>query len=66
MLPPNKKELEQRLIQRNQDKTEVITKRLKAYDVDVFHWTDYDHVIINDNLDHCFSQIEKIIAAAKK
>jgi len=66
LLPPNKKELEQRLIQRNQDKTEVITKRLKAYDVDVFHWTDYDHVIINDNLDHCFSQIEKIIAAAKK
>jgi len=66
LLPPNKQELEKRLIQRNQDKTDVISKRLKAYDDDIFHWADYDHVIINDNLDHCFSQIEKIISVAKK
>ena len=65
LVPPNKKELEKRLIQRNQDKTEVITKRLSAYDEDIFHWSDYDHVIINDNLDHCFSQIEKIITQVK-
>ena len=61
LVPPNKKELEKRLIQRNQDKSDVISKRLKAYDNDIFHWSDYDHVIINDNLDHCFNQIEKII-----
>ena len=66
LVPPNKQELEKRLIQRNQDKTDVISKRLKAYDDDIFHWADYDHVIINDNLDHCFSQIEKIISVAKK
>ena len=65
LVPPSKTELEKRLIQRNQDKTEVITKRLKAYDNDIFHWSDYDHVIINDNLDHCFSQIEKIIKEEK-
>ena len=65
LLPPNKKELEKRLIQRNQDKPEVIEKRLKAHDDDVYHWSDYDHVIINDNLDHCFIQIEKIIINAK-
>ena len=65
LVSPSKTELEKRLIQRNQDKTEVITKRLKAYDNDIFHWSDYDHVIINDNLDHCFSQIEKIIKEEK-
>ena len=65
LVPPNKKELEKRLVQRNQDKPEVITQRLKAYDDDIFHWSDYDHVIINDNLDHCFLQIEKIIIDAK-
>jgi guanylate kinase len=65
LVPPDKEELEKRLIQRNQDKTEVISKRLQAYDDDIFHWSDYDHVIINDNLDHCFSQIEKIITEAK-
>jgi len=60
ILPPDKKELENRLIQRNQDSINIIAKRLKAYDDDVFHWSDYDHVIINDNLEHCFLQIEKI------
>ena len=66
LLPPNKKELENRLIQRNQDNIDVISKRLKAYDDDIYHWSDYDHVIINDNLEHCFSQIEKIILSEKK
>ena len=65
LLPPNKKELENRLIQRNQDNIEIISKRLKAYDNDIHHWSDYDHVIINDNLEHCFSQIEKIILSEK-
>jgi len=63
LVPPNKKELENRLIQRNQDSPEVVTKRLEAYDIDIFHWSDYDYVIINDNLENCFSQIEKIIAS---
>jgi len=66
LLPPDKKELEKRLIQRNQDDIDIISKRLKAYDDDVHHWIDYDHVIINDNLEHCFSQIEKIIISEKK
>ena len=61
LLPPDKKELEKRLIQRNQDKLDTISDRLKAYDDDVHHWSDYDHVLINDNLELCFAQIEKII-----
>ena len=50
-----------RLIQRNQDNPNVIEKRLKSYDEDIFHWSDYDYVIINDSLENCFAQIEKII-----
>jgi guanylate kinase len=65
LLPPDKKELEKRLVQRNQDNIEIISKRLKTYDNDIYHWSDYDHVIINDNLEHCFSQIEKIILSEK-
>jgi guanylate kinase len=65
LLPPDKKELKNRLIQRNQDNVDIITKRLKAYDSDTNHWSDYDYVIINDNLEHCFSQIEKIILFEK-
>ena len=65
LLPPNKKELENRLVQRNQDIIDIVSKRLKAYDNDIHHWSDYDYVIVNDNLEHCFSQIEKIILSAK-
>ena len=66
LLPPNKKELKNRLIQRNQDNIEIISKRLEAYDNDIHHWSDYDHVLINDNLEHCYSQIEKIILSEKR
>ena len=66
ILPPNKKELEKRLIQRNQDQKKTVAKRLKSYEDDIIHWSDYDHIIINDNLEHCFSQIEKIIELNKK
>ena len=66
LLPPNKKELENRLVQRNQDNIDIISKRLNAYDNDIHHWSDYDHVIINDNLEHCFLQINKIILPEKK
>jgi guanylate kinase len=66
LLPPDKKELENRLIQRNQDKIDVISNRLKTYDKDIHHWSDYDYVIINDNLENCFLQIEKIILSEKK
>jgi guanylate kinase len=65
LLPPNKKELENRLVQRNQDNIDIISKRLEAYEIDIHHWSDYDHIIINDNLEHCFSQIEKIILLAE-
>jgi|TARA_B110000444_G_scaffold250444_1_gene276847 guanylate kinase len=61
ILPPNKEELKNRLISRSQDKEEVVTKRLKSYDADINHWSDYDCVVINDNLENCFQQIEKII-----
>ena len=64
-VPPDKKELEKRLVQRNQDNPKVISTRLKTYDNDIFNWSDYDHIIINDNLEQCFSQIEKIILSVK-
>jgi len=65
ILPPNKNELGKRLMQRNQDQKETVTKRLKSYNDDIIHWSDYDYVIINDNLELCFKQIEEIIKLNK-
>ena len=66
ILPPNKIELESRLFQRNQDNKEIVMKRLSSFDNDVTHWKEYDHIVINDNLENCFRQIEKIINLNKK
>ena len=30
------------------------------------HWNDYDYIVINNNLDACFKQIENIISIEKK
>ena len=65
ILPPSKEELKKRLIQRNQDKPEVVEERLKAYDSDSAHKKDYDFVVINDNLENCFKEVEKIILMKK-
>jgi len=65
ILPPSKKELKKRLIQRNQDKPDIVEERLKTYDSDSAHKQDYDYVIINDNLESCFKEVEKIILIKK-
>tara|TARA_B100001564_G_scaffold331506_1_gene317598 strand:+ start:220 stop:798 length:579 start_codon:yes stop_codon:yes gene_type:complete len=65
ILPPSKEELKKRLIQRNQDKADVVEERLKAYDTDSTHKKDYDFVVINDNLENCFKEVEKIILTKK-
>ena len=61
----DKKELKQRLIKRNQNSEGEIEKRFKAYDDDITHWSDYDYIIINKNLEVCFKQIEEIINSYK-
>jgi guanylate kinase len=65
IVPPNKEELKKRLIKRNQDSPSEVERRFKAYDQDIKHWKDYDYVIINENLEDCYKQIEKIILKNK-
>jgi len=65
VLPPDIKVLEKRLYDRNQDNKETVIKRLKSYEEDRSHWAEYDYIVINDNLENCFKQIEKIIDTSK-
>ena len=62
ILPPSKEELEKRLIARNQDGKESIKNRLLAYSKDIKHSSEYDHVVVNDNVEDCFNSIKKIIS----
>ena len=66
LIAKNKEELKNRLIKRNQNTKLEIDKRFKSFDEDIKHWSDYDYIIINDNLNSCFKQIENIILNKKK
>ena len=65
LIADNKEELNKRLLKRNQNTMEEISKRLNAFDDDIKHWNDYDFIVINKNLDICFKQIEDIILMYK-
>ena len=61
----SKKELKDRLNSRNQDSKVEVEKRLKSFDLDIKHWCDYDYIIINEDLENCFRQVENIILKHK-
>ncbi len=61
ILPPSLEELERRLRDRRTDRAEVIERRLRDARKDMLHWEEFDHVIINDDLDAAISALEAII-----
>lgn len=58
ILPPSVDELERRLRDRRTDAPEVIERRLRDAQSDMAHWDEFDHVIINDNLDQAVADLE--------
>ena len=61
----DKTSLRERLISRNQDSKIEVEKRLKSFEKDISYWSDYDYIVINENLENCFRQIENIILKYK-
>ena len=66
ILPPSKKVLFDRLSNRDMKDKLIAEERMKQFDRDVLHWINYDYVVINDDLDHCFLKIQKLIDAEIK
>ncbi|MEM7236788.1 MAG: guanylate kinase [Pseudomonadota bacterium] len=65
VLPPSIDELERRLRARAKDTEKVISHRMAQAEDEISHWAEYHYVLINDDLDRCFAQIETIIAAER-
>jgi len=61
ILPPSLQELERRLRSRATDSEKVIQRRLQDSISDINHWPEFDHVIVNDNLDTAISELENVI-----
>tara|TARA_B100001027_G_scaffold34085_1_gene20795 strand:+ start:80 stop:712 length:633 start_codon:yes stop_codon:yes gene_type:complete len=63
ILPPSKEILFERLSNRDMKDKLIVEERMQQFERDVLHWINYDYVIINDDLDKCFSKIKNLINA---
>jgi guanylate kinase len=63
ILPPSKDVLFKRLSNRDMKDKLIAEERMKQFSRDVLHWINYDYVVINDDLDICFSKIKDLIDA---
>ena len=63
ILPPSKEALFERLSNRDMKDKLIAEERMKQFGRDVLHWINYDYVVINDNLEKCFSKIKSLIDA---
>jgi len=63
ILPPSKEVLFERLSNRDMKDKLIAEERMKQFGRDVLHWINYDYVVINDNLENCYSKITNLINA---
>jgi guanylate kinase len=61
ILPPSREELERRLRNRGTDTPEVIDRRLRDALSDMSHWSEFDYVIFNDDLDVAVADLEAVL-----
>ncbi len=61
ILPPSKKVLFERLSNRDMKDKLIIEDRMRQFNKDLFHWIDYDYVVINDNLENCYNEVNNLI-----
>jgi guanylate kinase len=65
ILPPSIAELERRLRQRATDSDETIAMRLATAHKELFHYADYDYLVVNDRLEKAYEELRSIYVAAR-
>jgi guanylate kinase len=65
IMPPSYEVLRDRLRARSLDDTRVIEQRLKIACREIRHYSDYDYVIINENLDDATRELQSIILSVR-
>jgi len=63
ILPPSKKILFERLSNRDMKDKLIVEERMKQFERDMLHWINYDYVVINKDLEECYSKIHNLINA---
>ena len=65
ILPPNMRELEQRLRTRAQDSDSVIVKRMSKSEAEISHWAEYDYVIVNEDISTALEELKTIVKSER-
>ena len=63
ILPPSKEVLFERLSKRHASDKLIAEERMNQFERDVLHWINYDYVVINNDLNECYSKITNLINA---
>jgi guanylate kinase len=65
VLPPSIAELEQRLNRRAEDAAAIIARRLANARAEIAEWRRFDYVVVNDDLDRAYHEIESVLTAER-
>ena len=66
ILPPSKEVLFERLSNRDMKDKLIVEERMKQFNKDILHWKNYDFVVINDNLEKCYNEVNNLIETTLK
>ena len=65
ILPPDGEALERRLRARGLDSAEVVARRMAAAASEIEHWSEYDYVLVNSDLDASLAALQSILNAER-
>jgi guanylate kinase len=65
ILPPTRGELERRLRERAEDPPDVVARRMAEANNEISRWSEYDYVIVNDDISKAQRKLEAIVAAER-
>ena len=61
ILPPSIQELENRLVLRGKDSNDTVKARMIKSKEEISHWSEYDYILVNEDLDTVHNDIKSII-----
>jgi guanylate kinase len=65
IVPPSMIELRRRLESRASDDAKAIKRRMSNAYSEISRWDGYDYVLLNEDLDDCYRQLQSIVAAER-
>jgi guanylate kinase len=61
ILPPSREALRERLMKRGQDSLEVIDRRMREATAEMSHYSEFDHVVVNDDFEAALADLRAIV-----